>query len=452
MKKVVNPLFTLLLIFLLCQCFAQEWQIIEHSDFSDSVFTSKADFSEAQFDSIATFSWVKFESKAKFVRAQFGSKADFSYARFDSIAHFSGVQFGSVANFVRAKFGSEAFFTDAQFDSKAYFWGVQFSSYAGFLAVQFNSSAIFRKAQFGSKADFMFTKFGAVADFMLAKFGSIAIFRMAQFGSVADFWWAQFDSLANFKYAQFGAEINFMEATLPKYLDLSGVSLIANQLDLTTTKINPNYDTCYINLTGAAIDKIRFRYKRFTLWFPEEDSIEYELKANVYEELLKKQMDEGFTQSYELLDKEYREFQYIDPDCDYGYVQGHLMNWIDKTWWGYGYDKELILRNVLVIYLVLSLFNTFMLKHLTENVYKAEKINEWRNETQDIKFGRLFKSIPFSMFYTAQIFFGVKFYTDRLQYKQNLQGWRIFNLLYFFFIYLGGLVCLAYLANYIITV
>jgi hypothetical protein len=252
--------------------------------------------------------------------------------------------------------------------------------------------------------------------------------------------------------AQFNDETHFLEDTLPKYLDFFYVNRIANEIDLTKSVINPKYDSCYINLTDAAIDKFRFRYKRFKLWFPSEDLIGYELKSNVYEELLLMQKREGFNQSYEILDKEYREFQYTDPEGDYSWFWGQTLNWIDKNWWGYGYDKELIIRNVIIIYLLLSLINAFILKHLTVNVYIADNINEWRNETLGSRISKFFKSIPFSLFYTAQIFFGFKFDVDKLNYKENLQGWKIFNLIYFFIIYLGGFICLAYMANYIITV
>ena len=73
----INPFLILLFVFLSCQCFAQERRIIEHSNYRDSVFTSKADFTSAQFYSIVNFHWAQFDSPAKFWWAQFDSKADF---------------------------------------------------------------------------------------------------------------------------------------------------------------------------------------------------------------------------------------------------------------------------------------------------------------------------------------------------------------------------------------
>ena len=130
-----------------------------------------------------------------------------------------------------------------------------------------------------------------------------------------------------------------------------------------------------------------------------------------------------------------------------------ILNWIDKNWWGYGYDKERIVWNTILIYLLLSLINTFWLKYLTTNVYTNQKIEElWVSRQSKNMVNKMFNSFWFSLFYTALIFFGLKFDLDKLKYKENLIGWKKLNLLYFFTIYLGGFVCLAYLANYIITI
>lgn len=55
-------------------------------------------------------------------------------------------------------------------------------------------------------------------------------------------------------------------------------------------------------------------------------------KSSFYVELLLKQRAEGFTQSYKILDKEYRDFQYTVPDGDYSWFYGHALNWLEKNW------------------------------------------------------------------------------------------------------------------------
>lgn len=404
-------------------------RVIERSDFKDSVFDETAIFDDT----------VRFISKADFSHALFASKGRFKMTQFSSIANFYHVEFKSTADFNLTRFDSSAIFNMAQFDSSVSFAWVSFNTRAYFSDVQFLSNVEFRFAWFGATADFSGAHFTAKADFSHVQFSSMLILEKAQFES----------------------EIIFDGAFLPKYINLSNITSIATEIDLTSAEINDKYERCNINLIGSDIDKIRFRYNRFRLWFPELDTswgggetqIDYELKAGVYEQLLEKQKIEGFTKSYEILDKEYQEFKYSDPKGKYSWLWGPTLNWIDKNWWGYGYDKELVLRNVILIYLLLSLLNAFMLRHLTSSVYVNEGITNRLDSLKDKNWlNKSLTSVRYSLFYTAVIFFGFKFDIDKLKYLDNLDGWHIFNLAYFIFIYLGGIVCLAYLANYIITV
>jgi hypothetical protein len=54
-------------------------------------------------------------------------------------------------------------------------------------------------------------------------------------------------------------------------------------------------------------------------------------------------------------------------------------------------------------------------------------------------------------FYTSYIFFGIKIDIDKLKYAENLNIRKIHNLIYFFIIYLSGIICLAYIAGYIVS-
>ena len=236
---------------------------------------------------------------------------------------------------------------------------------------------------------------------------------------------------------------------LPKILNLNGVENLNEVLDLTKTYINPKYDTCKINLSGSEVEKILIDYSKFNLFFFTDYPISYPEKVDLYKRLLKVQKENQYIIGYEKLDKEFREFKYTDPGSNYGFM-GHVLNWIDKKWWGYGYDKTPVVWNVLLIYILLSLINAPMLKYLSNNVYCAEKIYKWRNEVTGSKLSILIKSIPFSFFYTALIFFGLRFEIERLNFIKNLQGWRILNITYFFVMYLIGLACLFFLINFAI--
>lgn len=426
--------------------------VLHRTIYKLDTFNKRADFRLTQFDTIASFSKALFNSYADFTESKFDSKADFTEAKFDSNAFFHNTRFASSAAFSYVTFASQADFSSIKFSSYAHFVGAQFGSKVSFVWSKFDSTANFQNVKFDSRVSFINCKFKSKAYFSRTHFDSKADFSLVKFASSIHFIETKFSDSLTFKAAEFNGQVFFIGDTLPKYLDFSQVNIIANEIDFTKSVINPKYGTCNINLTDAAIEKFRFRYKRFKLWFPSNGSIGYELKSNVYEELLKKQKDEGFTQSYEILDKEYREFQYIDSGAERG-IWGHLLNWIDKNWWGYGYDKELIIRNIIIIFLAISLINTLILRHLTFRVYLSQDIIELLDTQKEKRwYSKASNYFLYSLFYTAIIFFSFKFDIEKLKVKENLKGWQSINLIYFFTIYLGGLVCLAYLANYIITV
>jgi uncharacterized protein YjbI with pentapeptide repeats len=442
MKKLTLPFLLFLLtisvldVFAQYDCDNQEQEMnyirIYQTDFHDSLFKLPPDFYAVEFDSITSFTNSIFNDYVEFNESRFNFPSYFSFCNFQK-ADFTCVRFLSEANFFECNFNSSVDFLLATFESVADF------SYSTF------DSA--------STASFVDTKFNHPVNFSNVKFQNKVDFSEAQFNSKTNFTDVTFDSIAVFYKADFRGETDFSKAVLPNRLNFSYANHISEEIDLTNAIINEKYGLCNINLVGAAISNIRFRYNRFKLWFPDEESVDFELKSNVYEDLLKKQKDEGFTQSYEKLDREYREFKYTGKEGNsLELFWGRLQNWVDKNWWGYGYNKELIILNSLIIYLLFSIINIFILKHLTIRVYEAEKINEYWNETKGSEITLFIKSIPFSLFYTAQIFFGFKFDVDKLKYKENLQGFKIFNLIYFLMVYLSGLVCFAYLANYVLTV
>ena len=198
------------------------------------------------------------------------------------------------------------------------------------------------------------------------------------------------------------------------------------------------------------IEKLKLRYSMFELRFPYDDAFNSDMKTNIYERLLKTQKDNGFTSSYEKLDKEYSEFKYIKSG-KYSSIGGWILNMVNKYWWGYGYDKTLIIVNTLLIFVLFSIVNCIFFPWIL-NIYEVPNIKNLAVAVtaKNVIFHRI-KILPIAFFYTGLIFFGLKFTTENLKYKENLIGWRFFNLVYFFVIYISGLVCLGYLANFILS-
>lgn len=396
-------------------------------DFSDIKFYSKSDFTRAQFKLTTVFNRAQFYSDVSFHQSKFFSTVDFVFANFDSVADFARTPFYYNANFRFANFNFVTFFSGAHFYSFANFRQTNFFSGSGFLGAVFDSTVIFSEANFRETANFQLAQFHGDVNFHMSKFDLYAIFAGAQFYSSVDFSGAQ----------------------LPMLIDMSDVRIINKEIDFTGSKVNEKYGTCKIYLINSNIDKIKFRYSRFELDF--HNVIDPDVITSVYDKLLAKQQKEGFISSYEKLDKEYKEFKY-KQGIGYNKTWGLILNWLDKYWWGYGYDKELIIRNTFFLFLLFTILNWIGYSHMLQKVYENPKLMELRNNLRyKNKLIIYLKIFPQSAFYTGLIFFGIKFNINNLKYKENLSNWGIFNLVYFFLIYLSGLVCLGYLVNFILS-
>ncbi len=351
---------------------------------------------------------------------------------FNSVADFENITFEKVAVFDECQFDSLADFDEAIFNAGAYFIEMKFNSYSNFEMAHFNERSSFREAHFDSMAYFQEAQFNSYVDFLETQFHYIADFKEAHFDTIADFSKAEFHFITNFE----GTE-------LPSYLNFSDVNTINVEIDLTNSRIHEKYGICRINLINSNIDKIKFRYSRFKLYFPINTDPEF--KSNVYEKLLEKQRKEGYVFSLEKLDKEYKEFKYKEDGK-------HFTNFIQKYWWDYGYNKGRIIKITFWFFVIFTIINSIWFKPISTKIYvipKLKKIRENINENNKVLLP--LKVIPLAIFYTGLIFFGIKFNLGNLKYKENLSSWKIFRLIYFFAVYIAGLICLGFLANYVLN-
>ena len=415
-----------------------------------AVFDSSVSFISTTFKSLATFNFVDFNSHAKFTFANFGSSVGFEFADFHHNVGFKYAKFGSMTSFFHADFYSFADFLGVKFNSGVNFGGADFISDANFGLAQFDSSAVYYGVEFGSIADFDLAKFKAAAVFDECNFSSKSRFEFVEFHNKASFRNAIFKSDVSFAHAEFAGYTDFRQAVfngrvslynsrLPDTLDLSHVKNIEGELDLSyATKFR---GTCYINLLGTEIPRVRLRYSNFRLLFPDsmpnhrdELNVSFEDKCNVYEQLLKNFANNGYTDSYEKLDIEYHQMRYAEK------WYWHL-DLIQKFWWNYGYSKWYIFLWIPGILGVFTWFNAKMIWRLNNETYTIRPLESLRRFQNLSGWSKRFL---FALVYTGFIFFGVKIDPDGIQ---KVDGW----LYYIFFIYIVGLICLGYLANYIIA-
>lgn len=236
---------------------------------------------------------------------------------------------------------------------------------------------------------------------------------------------------------------------LPDTLEFVWTDILKLDGDLNLTQYNRQKSrtkVCNLVLWGVDISKIKIYYDDFKLVFPESGNFLYEDKVFIYQQLLSNFKQKGIIDSFEKLDKEFSELKYTGRGNSLGYI----LNWIDRHWWDYGYNKFLVVRNAIFLNFIFFLMNIFIYKKLLYDGYRMEKFvvtNEMlERKYLDNSFNKLIFELPYIFLYTSYIFWGLRLDVERI----NVQRIGIF--IYVLIQYLVGVVCLAYMANLIITV
>jgi len=165
--------------------------------------------------------------------------------------------------------------------------------------------------------------------------------------------------------------------------------------------------------------------------FPER--LTREQTISIYERVLKSFDAKGQKESYESLDIQYRNFK-----------NG---NWIvPYIWYRYGYSKWLIFLwtlGFLVLFTVITYFTYPVLNKSVDEggVYYIDNINDngGRKKVNDGQNSNLWKAF----FYTATIFFLFSLKVENINFRKP-------GVIYILVVYFTGLLCLGYLANFIL--
>jgi len=293
---------------------------------------------------------------------------------------------------------------------------------------------------FKNAAYFSGAKFNSLADFRGTTFDSMVNFERARFNSEVNFFEATFNSLADFSEVIFNESPSFYNTIIPDTLLFQKVQLNNGSiLDLNTIVLKAGRQKCIIDLREFPIDKIKLRWDNFNLYYPlgkRSHQFNYQEIRGVYNDLLKRFSDLGYTASYEECDKEFREFQYkYDPGYKAGI--GFLLNFIDNFWWGYGYDLWRIALNSLIILLIFTVINYFQFKQLNEDVYKITRVYDAYQNKSGLKF-------TYVLIYTSLIFFGISLKIDNFYFA------RLGSAIWLLFQFVVGLLCLAFIVNHIL--
>lgn len=221
-------------------------------------------------------------------------------------------------------------------------------------------------------------------------------------------------------------------------IDLHNLSL-ANNAELDIYDVSPldSGEKIPVNLAHAQIAGINLDYEKDSLVFSDSDT-SFNVKSNTYLKLLQNFKDRGYTKSYELADIDYQKLK-----------NGYEGHWYKKCydvfqqlWWNYGYSKWYIFIWTLGSLFIFSIINYWFFQKMNKEVYTLYA--EFPQCQKAPIFSRVAKNYYYSVVYTSVIFFSFTVKTDKLQYENR----RL--LIWFLLIYTLGVICLAYLANFVL--
>lgn len=278
------------------------------------------------------------------------------------------------------------------------------------------------------------------------------LFKYDSIKGDADFSQSIFREKVEFRGMRFGPKISFKNSTflesfvmrdvnLPDTIDLQDANLSELKADMDLTSFNPTTKKCHINLYGVDIHKLKLRMTNFILYFPKDRGLTFEDTAYVYQNLLDKLSDEGLIDSYRDLDRQYKQLKYYHAGNYFG-------NWLDKIWWDYGYNKALIVRNAIILFLIFFLINLLIYDKLFETypIQNFAEAHEHFNKlfsTDKVKY--LFHRAMNCFVYTCFIFWAINLNVNSV----NLKNRGIFA--YMILQFMVGLVCVAYIANMVLS-
>ncbi len=423
----------------------------------DTLFQNEISFSNSYYAEEVNLSNVIFCKDSKFDQSYFSKSVYFYKCNFDGKVEFQQDTFPENLH-VKSIFEEDVSF------SKCKFWGEK-SSFSG---SGFNREANFSDDFFAGEAKFIKTQFNDISNFSGTIFSKRVIFEKAKFQKNVNFYQCKFGNYAEFSTLQLGdsSTLNFQSAILPDTINFEGSQKIPLLIDLTHADysgkkmsfitgeaLNPHL----INLYHVDISKLRIPYKYYKLYF--NPTITDDERTVVYEDLVENFNLLGMRESHKHADIEYQEFKWKKS-----IFSG--LTFIPKYWWNFGYNKEYVFIWSFIFILIFTLFTFLKIDSLSQHVYAAENIPHFPplkfTSMAIVKKGRdkqttslakgnisgiraLGKRMWYSFVYTASIFFRLTLKIENLNFK-SLGG-----ALYILFVYVVGVVCLAYMANFVLN-
>lgn len=337
--------------------------------------------------------------------------------------------------------------SDSRIDGELYCYNCRFENLASFTGLKVSDNIEFVSTYFNDVVSFSYSRFYGDFNLENAEINSGIIFLNTTFEGDAVF--------RNLRLSD-SAQLYFKGAVLPRNIDFSYNNRISKEIDLTTASfldslhynsqsdiyIEPHYISLYkSDIAKFHLDYIHFRLVTDSAFTNDGEIHKFKIPKDdvdgMYEALLNNFKIRGQDESYKLLDIEFQEYKWKNS----GFPRLSILS---KYWWNYGYNKELIFLWMPLFLFGFTLITFFYLEYLNA-VYVLGKLGA----VPSFKDGRLtvkdsYKRMWLAFVYTSTIFFRLTLKVEEINYR------KLWGTLYILLIYTVGLVCLAYMANFVI--
>lgn len=409
----------------------------------DSTVYKGDEFSNCVFNKGADFEIKAYNKGFKDFHNHYLDTLNFKWSRLSGISEFKNSRFETVV-FSGCVING---FTTSESTSQG------FVSNNGGKCLTFTNSVI------DGFADFSNSQFRAPSEFSQMSFSKSVSFEGAEIHRNLDFRLVFFNQNLLFKNAKISdsSTISFEDCALADTLDFSFAKLGMNIIDLKRASyeggrldtITRSYNKHYLNLYKTDPGKFNLNYQYFTLLTTYEkdyyfqshrkvktEDVPFDEMCSIYESLLNSFKTKGQMQSYRLLDTEYRSYRWQDSTTPW-------MSFVERNWWDYGYNKALIFRWTL-IFLLLFTFGTFFRLSKLLATYPVSSIPEQQDNAFALSVSEMARRYWYSLVFTSTLFFGLTLKFENINFTKKSAT------VYIVLVYVIGIVCLAYMANYII--
>lgn len=458
------------------------------------IFKKQTNFDSVTFLNYANFHFATFKNELKFDGATFQNEADFGRGTFIKIVDFDNAKFQRNADFSPTTFQEEAHFRNDTFQKDVRFKSATFQKNAFFFNTVFQKYVVFEGATFHKQANFGYATFRKYVDFSNLENADSTIFEFtgaqlpdlidfsnnSGFHNDVDFTTADFDSSKLYTYStRRWHYINIYKSDISKIkidyqhfrlcfystnrnnqggdyaglpIEFSADSLSYN-ISMDSLKYNKKLYSLEDPLLYKQLLELNDFQKYLKLIFPSNkiaDTVVMNFLVNcvrtgqfpralpkdeiisIYQKVLKNFDTNGQQDSYETLDIEYRDFK------NGWFIVPHL-------WYCYGYHKEWIFLWTGGFLLIFTLITFFFIHKLNRKIeddgfYYIPNIPPVE---QSKTISSLVKRVWYSFIYTSAIFFLIGLKTENVNFKKV-------GAIYIILIYSFGLLCLGYMANFVL--